>query len=319
MIKSLSNIFGKKKKIAVLMGGPSSEHEVSLWSGKMVVKHLDRRTYQVEPIVITKDNEWPIKPKDLDCDVAFIAMHGEYGEDGRVQSLLQKHKIPYTGSDHKASKLAMDKARTSKALEKVGLTSPSFVTFRKGNMRVNWNNLLKLGLPVVVKPVDLGSSVGTSIVRTIGKLAPAINDALQHSNKVMIQKYIKGREFTCSVVEQKGRVAALPPTEIIPKKQKFFDFKAKYTPGASKEITPPNLPKELIELIQGKAVLAHQSLGCSSYSRVDFLMDKDNRVYFLEVNTLPGLTKTSLLPQAAKKAGIDFSKILDIIIGNARN
>ena len=319
MIKSLSNIFGRKKKIAVLMGGPSSEHEVSLWSGKMVVKHLDKRTYQVEPIVITKNNEWPIKPKDLDCDVAFIAMHGEYGEDGRVQSLLQKHNIPYTGSDHKASKLAMDKARASKVLEKTGLTSPAFVTFKKGNMKVSWNNLLKLGLPVVVKPVDLGSSVGTNIVRTIGKLAPAINDALQHSDRVMIQRYIKGREFTCGVVEQKGQVAALPPTEIITKKQKFSDFKAKYTPGASKEITPPNLPKELIDLIQEKAVLAHQSLGCSSYSRVDFLMDKDNRVYFLEVNTLPGLTKTSLLPQAAKKAGIDFPKLLDIIIGNARN
>lgn len=319
MIKSLSNIFGRKKKIVVLMGGPSSEHEVSLWTGKMVVKHLDKRAYQVEPIIITKDNEWPIKPKDLDCDVAFIAMHGEYGEDGRIQSLLGKHNIPYTGSGQKASKLAMDKALASKALEKVGLTSPSFVTFKKGNMKVSWNNLLKLGLPVVVKPVDLGSSVGTTIVRTIGKLAPAINDSLQYSDKVMVQKYIKGREFTCSVIEQGGKTSALPPTEIIPKKQKFFDFKAKYTPGASREITPPNLPKELIQLIQDKAVLAHKSLGCSSYSRVDFLMDKDNRVYFLEVNTLPGLTKTSLLPQAAKKAGIDFPKLLDIIIGNVRN
>ncbi len=309
----------KKTRVTVLMGGPSSEHEVSLATGKMVIKHLDRDKYDILPIVVTKEGKWPIKIKELKdgCDVVFIAMHGEYGEDGRLQSLLEKFRIPYTGSDSRASKLAMDKKKSATVLIKKGLSCPAFSTLTKKTIKAGWP-IAHFRLPLVVKPNDRGSSVGTHVIKTLGQLAPAISNAFCFSNNVMVQDFIRGRELTCGVLEIKGKSTALPPTEIIPKQGKFFDYQSKYVAGASKEITPPKLPKEIIEKIQKTALKAHRSLKCSSYSRTDMILDDNGHLHILEVNTLPGLTRTSLIPQAAKKAGIDFSQLLDIIVNNAR-
>ncbi|MFH1758964.1 MAG: D-alanine--D-alanine ligase [Patescibacteria group bacterium] len=306
----------QKIKVAVLMGGPSSEYEVSLATGKMVAKHLDKKKYEAKSVVVGRDGHWPLPLKDVasNHDFAFVAMHGEYGEDGQLQKQLEKLRLPHTGSDSKVSKLAIDKARTNKLLTKKGLTCPPAITFSKTNLtKLDFVRLVRLGLPLVVKPTDRGSSVGVSVIKSVGQLAPAINNALLVSNNVMIEKFIPGRELTCAVLAGE----ALLPTEIKPKSSKFFDYKAKYIKGASLEITPPKLPDKIIKNIQKTALKAHETLRCSGYSRTDMILDGDNNLYVLEINTLPGLTKTSLLPQAAAKAGINFSQLLDIIIDNS--
>lgn len=300
----------KKIRIAVLMGGPSAEHEISLKSGRMVLKFLDKNKYAARPIIISKNGRWPITLPKLkkSFDVAFIAMHGEYGEDGTIQSILEKYKIPYTGSPAKASRLGMDKIKSLILFKKAGLNIPP----RTKKM------------PLVVKPADRGSSVGTSIVKNIDDLPRAIKSAKKYSPKILIEKYIEGREITCGVIEKNGRLIALPSTEIIPKTNTFFDYHAKYTPGASLEITPaPNLMKKTIRGIQTAALKAHQAIGARGFSRTDMIIEKSkgksqkSKIYVLEINTIPGLTKMSLLPQEAKTAGISFSTLLDIIIESA--
>jgi len=301
------------------MGGPSSEHEVSLASGKMVMKQLNSRKYAAAPIKVAKDGHWPVKLADLknNFDIVFIAMHGEYGEDGQLQSLLEKEKILYTGSNSLVSRLAMDKEKTCRRLLKKNIKCPPFVVFKKGRLAKSCLPLVKLGLPVVVKPNNLGSSVGMSSVTNISQLLPAINKALAHSPEVMIQRFISGRELTCGVLEINGQPIALPPTEIIPKGQKLFDYRAKYTPGASQEITPARLPEKTIKQAQQITLKAYKAIGCSSYARVDMILGNDQQIYFLEINTLPGLTSTSLVPQAARAAGFNFPRLLDIIIENS--
>lgn len=298
-------------KIAVLMGGPSSEHEVSLKTGKMVLKNLNPQKYEAKAVIIHKNGKWPILKKDLknNFDLAFIAMHGEYGEDGTVQKLLDKIGLKYTGSGAKASKLGMDKEKSLKVLVKNGLLVADFVT--------NFKKISEIGLPLIVKPNDRGSSVGVSLVNSYQEIIPAVKKALQYSSKIMIQKYIKGREFTCGVLDYGKNTIPLLPTEIIPKHSSFFDYQAKYTTGASREITPPKLPHSKIEVIQKAAVRSHKALGAKGLSRTDFILGKDKKLYVLEVNTLPGLTENSLIPQAARAVGISFSELLNIIVGNA--
>lgn len=308
----------RKIKVAVFMGGPSSEYEVSLWTGNNVIKYLDKNKYEALPVVVSKDGKWPLPLKEIaaHCDLAFIAMHGEYGEDGQIQSLCQKYGLPYTGSSSTASRLAIDKARFNALLAKNNIQVPPAVVVTKKT--INLKKLENIGLPLVVKPAACGSSVGVSIVRSAGRLAPAIASAFRRGSKVLVEKYIPGRELTCGVIEKGRRLMPLPPTEIIPKTSRFFDFKAKYTPKASLEITPARLPRKLLRQVQQTALKVYKIGRCSGYARVDMILGEDNNLYVLEINTLPGLTKTSLLPQAAKKAGITFSQLLDIIISNAK-
>lgn len=251
--------------------------------------------------------------------VAFIAMHGTYGEDGTIQGLLELAGIPYTGSGVLASALAMDKAISAKLLSQQGLATPRFVVFGKNDWRKNKKRITGkirgLRYPVVIKPKDLGSSVGITIVKKPSELLKAARTALSHSPDVMAQEYIRGKELTCGVID-KGTpetAIALQPTEIIPKTSAFFDYHAKYTPGASQEITPPRLPKSVIRNIQKAALAAHRALGCSGMSRTDMILT-DSKLYVLEVNTIPGMTETSLLPQAAKACGISFPKLLERIV-----
>jgi len=297
------------------MGGPSAEHEVSLKSGRMVLAALNKKKFAAKDITITKSGRWPIFLSELknNFDVVFIAMHGEYGEDGTLQAILEKQKIPYTGSNSKASRLGMDKGASSLIFQKKGLSIPEFIIVESVVQEIPES----LHCAVVVKPADRGSSVGTSVVRELTELAPAIKNALRHSKLAMIQKFIAGREFTCGVLEKNGKLVALPPTEIIPKGSSFFDYKAKYTKGASAEITPPNLPKKQIKKIQRIALTAHRAIHGSGFSRTDVILGHDNKFYVLEINTIPGMTQTSLLPQQAKVAGIPFPKLLEIMIASA--
>jgi len=331
-----------KIKIAVLVGGPSAEHEVSLSTGKNIISGLNRDKYLVKPVFISKagkwyfldsfiadNNEWnEDKIKSLenskayeadealaklkkDIDLAFIAMHGEFGEDGQVQGLLEKHSIVYTGSDAKSSKLAMDKENSNKIYNDTGLLVAKYWVIKK----VEEINALDIQMPVVIKPADRGSSVGTFIIEDINKLNESIQEALKFSSRVMLQEFIAGEEVTCSVLEIDARAKALSVTLIKPKTE-FFDYEAKYTPGACEEVTPAPISDDLTRQIQTKALKAHQVLGCSNYSRTDFIIRGDD-VYILETNTLPGMTGTSLLPQAAKACGINFPELLDVIIYNS--
>jgi len=320
-----------KLKIGVLMGGPSSEHEVSLETGRKVMKHLDSNKYEVKPIKISRDGEWHINGVKAkietalhDIDLAFIAMHGEYGEDGQIQVILEQYNKPYTGSGVFASQIAMDKSQSKKLFESHGFLIPKSALLKYGERGFlqKFESVSKDG-PWVVKPCSRGSSVGTSIIKNKKDIFDAVHKAFEYDNQVLIEEHIKGREFTCGVLEnypsrENRKYFALPVTEIIPRKSyQFFDYEAKYKEGATKEVTPAEISRDLTQKIQGIAVAAHALLGCSGYSRSDFIITPKNEIYILELNTLPGMTQTSLLPQAAKAAKIEFPELLDKIIYNA--
>lgn len=309
-------------------------------SGRQVLANLDHSKYQARAVVISKKGSWPVRPAEIKnrFDVAFIAMHGEYGEDGTIQKILDKYRIKYTGSGAKASALGMDKVLASATFTKAGLKVPKFslLKIKNGNLVSGNHRQSMFHLPVVVKPTDRGSSAGTTVVKKIQELLPAIQEAAKFSENIMVQEYIEGREFTCGVVEVhphtkralesglrggarygvgvKGKLKALPPTEIVPKLRGFFDYYSKYTSGASREITPPHIGRKEIKKIQALALKAHLAIGARGMSRTDFMQDADGKFYVLEINTLPGMTATSLLPQEAKAAGIDFPELLDLII-----
>jgi len=308
----------RKWRVAVLMGGPSAEHDVSLSTGKMITEALDRARYDVKPVLISRAGEWQISPEDLKekFDIAFIAMHGEYGEDGEVQGILERVGLPYTGSGVLPSALAMNKVLSSRLFRAHGMNVPDFVAAGKHD---DLNRLrLPFELPVVAKPIDRGSSVGVSIVRKETEIAPALERAFKFSRNAMIQRYIQGREINCAVIDDgKGSMEVLPVTEIIPKTSNFFDYYAKYTPKASEEITPARLSEEETHAVQDAAKRAHEIIGASGMSCTNFILSPDGALYILELNSIPGMTPTSLLPQAALAHGLTFPELLDRIISAA--
>ena len=315
----------KTLKLAVLCGGPSSEHEVSLNTAKMVLKNLDRKKYEPTLVTIEKSGLWifglkrPINIGDAmerlkKFDFAFVAMHGIFGEDGRIQALLEWIGVPYSGSGVLSSSMAMDKGISNDLYRANGMHVPHYMMLNGQSQNKDW----RFKTPAVVKPIDGGSSVGVSIARSNNELRDVIKKVLKENGRAMIQGFIKGREFTCGVLENnKGIAFALPPTEIIPKSSTFFDYKAKYKIGGSLEITPANLSKAMTREMQSMALNAHKTLGCRGMSRSDFILNGPT-FYILETNTIPGMTETSLLPQAAKAAGIDFPRMLDLIITAGR-
>jgi D-alanine-D-alanine ligase len=315
----------KKINVAVLMGGESSEHDVSLASGRMIFAALDKNKYRVLPAVISKKGEWrfgfgetarkfkiggalqELAKKKIDC--VLIALHGPFGEDGRVQAVLELAGIPYTGSGVLASALAMDKAATKKILAGAGIPMPGHVVLKKDYRPTELKNIK---LPVVVKPLGQGSSVGISIVEKGGDLLGALKKSFRFEAAAMVEEFIRGREITASVLGNK-KPKVLPLIEIRPKVSRFFDYRAKYEVGGSDEICPAPISRILTEKIQAAAVKAHRIMGCCGVTRSDFIL-RGGKPYFLEINTIPGMTKTSLVPQAAKKAGISFPALLDELV-----
>lgn len=312
------------------MGGPSSEYEVSLKTGEKVIEHLDKEKYEVLPIKISKEGDWYFNDLKISpeialqkIDLAFIAMHGEYGEDGQIQVILEQYNMSYTGSGKFASQAAMDKIQSKRIFLSNGLTTPKSAVIKYGEkgFLIKFENVSKDG-PWVVKPSSKGSSVGTSIVKNKKDIFDAVHKAFTFDDCVLVEEFIGGREFTCGVLENHPSQAdkkyfALPVTEIIPNADyEFFNYDAKYKIGASKEVTPAEISEDLTKLIQSAAISAHTMLGCSGYSRSDFIVTPQNEVHILELNTLPGMTETSLLPQAAQVAGINFPELLDRIIKN---
>lgn len=326
-----------KINVAVLMGGLSAEHEVSLRSGEQIMANLNPARYIATPVVISKKGEWFMERADnkqaklsradvlsaiaKNTDIAFIALHGAFGEDGTVQELLESFDIPYTGSGVLASALGMDKPRSLSVLRDNRFTVPPFyvlsATDTLSSSKKKIAEIRTLGFPLVVKPSNHGSSIGVSIVHKWGDMARALALAKKYSSTVVVQKFIKGREITCGIIEKGKNTVALPPVEIVPRKGKFYDYKSKYADGGSDHfIPPPNMAPKTIQMIQDAARRAHRVIGCSGVSRTDFILGGDGNLHILEINTIPGMTSTSLLPQSAAFVGIHFPKLLDILIAS---
>ncbi|MCK5849551.1 MAG: D-alanine--D-alanine ligase [Kiritimatiellae bacterium] len=285
-------------KIAVLKGGPSAEREVSLRSGFAVAGGLRDSGYDVEEIDVTG------RELNIPCDVeaVFIALHGEFGEDGGVQVLLEKRGIPYTGSNPSASRNAFNKVVSKRLFVKNGIQTPDYEIFRKGDPK-------RLNLPVVVKPACQGSSIGVHRIYSESDWDTGLSDALQYGNEVIVESYIKGRELTVGIVGTE----ALPVVEIVARSD-WYDYDAKYAGGETEYLVPAPVDKDTFRQCQEVALRAFEVLGCSGLARVDFRMSDDGEIYVLEVNTIPGFTGASLLPKAAAEAGISFPELCGRII-----
>lgn len=306
----------KKLRVAVVMGGRSSEYAISQKSGREVVKNLDKKRYETFPVIVGKDgnlNDLLQKIKSK-IDIAFIAMHGEHAEDGSIQGLFEVAGIPYTGPRLFSAALTMDKIFSRKLFKLANLNVPKDLIINKGqNSKIAWKHLKP---PVVVKPHNQGSSIGVSIIHKQNKLAKALNIAWSYSQLAIVEEYIKGMEVAGSVLGNQNPIA-LPLVEIVPKKE-FFDYEAKYSSALTDEICPARLNKALTKKVQETSIKAYKTLGCTVFSRVDMIIKK-NKIYVLEVNPIPGLTSVSLFPKAAEAAGISYSKLLDLIISYSIN
>ncbi|HOK08449.1 MAG TPA: D-alanine--D-alanine ligase [Candidatus Hydrogenedens sp.] len=325
-------------RVGVLMGGVSSEHEISLLSGEGVVRALKTTEYEPIPIIIHRDFNWEfpekrimkieealVELKRLGIQVVFNALHGAYGEDGRIQGLLDWLHIPYTGSDCLACALAMNKVCSKAVAKMAGIRVADHIVFRKETWIWDRSETVhrvekELGFPVVIKPSSQGSSVGVTIAGDGETVLVGIEQAMELDNEVLVEKFIKGREVTCGVwdCEEGKPPCALPVTEICPKTSSFFDYTAKYTPGATEEITPAPIAPEQTRKVQEMAVRAHQVIGCSTWSRSDFIIDEEGPVW-IEINPIPGLTPTSLYPQEAKCAGISYEQMVQKFVEHALN
>jgi D-alanine-D-alanine ligase len=306
-------------RIGVLMGGPSSEREISLKSGKAVYEALKAAGVDAVSIDITTDNiEENIRLiESLGINCAFLALHGRFGEDGQAQNILETLKMPYTGSGVLASRLAMDKVSSRQIFESHDLTVPRYQVMYKDSYRPERGALAEIGFPLVVKPAAHGSSIGLSIIHEPAGLTKALESAFEFDEKIVIEEYIKGREMTVGILEEE----ALPVIEIIPSKG-FFDYEAKYQSGLTEYVVPALLGEALAKNIQSSALSAHRLLGCFGCSRVDLILSEEDIPFILEVNTIPGFTSTSLLPKAAKRRGIDFTqlclKLIRLAYANAK-
>ena len=263
----------------------------------------------------------PLEALARDTDVAFIALHGAYGEDGTVQAELDAAGMPYTGSGALASALAMNKFLTGQVLERNGITIPLSLLVHVGEWERNPDLVIErvsryLGYPVVTKPNANGSSIGVGIARDRDELVRGLLVVFAISREALVQTFIEGREFTCGVLDDgiERSATALLPTEIVPQVSLFFDYRAKYEPGGSLEVTPADLPETTLAALRRTAVAAHRALGCQGISRTDFMLDGRGNLFVLEVNTIPGLTAESLIPKAAVATGLAFPDLLETLI-----
>jgi D-alanine-D-alanine ligase len=305
----------EKLRLALIAGGKSSEREVSLKSGTQVYQALNKDKYDIRRYdPLTDLGRLVQDAKDL--DVALIIMHGRGGEDGSMQGLLDLLEIPYQGSGVLASALAMNKELSKAIYQMAGLRVPAALSFTRDMVPSPQEIEGKLGLPVVIKPVNEGSSIGITKAGTPEALQAGLDAAFALDNRVLVEEFIEGTEVTGGVLGN-ARLQAMPLVEIIPSSAyTFFDYEAKYQPGATQEICPARLDADLTHRAQECAIKAHQALGCRGYSRTD-MMVKDGEIYVLETNTIPGMTATSLFPQGAQAAGIDFPTLLDTLINLA--
>jgi len=308
-----------RPKVGVLLGGRSAEREVSLNSGEAVYQALLSRGYQAVKIDPVEDPAGRIQAAAI--DVAFLALHGRWGEDGTMQGLLELLDIPYTGSGVLASALAMDKVATKKILLHEDIPTPVFAAFDRSDVRregydgVRDRLLRQLSLPVVIKPATEGSTIGITFVHRDEDIVPGLQEAFGRSPRVLVEKFVAGMEVTASILGNDEPVA-LPLIEIV-SASGVYDYDAKYTPGMSQHIIPPRLPEDVQARARELALAAYRAVGCRGLARVDAIVDEGGGVSVLEVNTLPGMTGTSLFPDAARAAGIEFPDLVEKLVNLA--
>ncbi|MBU0680687.1 MAG: D-alanine--D-alanine ligase [Proteobacteria bacterium] len=303
----------EKIRLALIAGGKSGEREVSLAGSRGVLAALDTNKYQVSQYDPATDLARLVGDADK-LDVAFILLHGPLGEDGSMQGTLDLLGIPYQGAGVLGSALAMDKNLAKMMYREAGLKVANWQMASSEDIDNPGPLAAKLNLPVVVKPVRQGSSLGMSIAHNEEELAAGLALAFKYDNEVMVEEFIKGREITCGVLGNKELIP-LPLVEIIPGAEyPFFDYQAKYQPGASKEVCPAEFDAETTRKAQEYGMMAHRALHLKGYSRTDMMVAENGDIYVIETNTIPGMTPTSLLPQAAKAFGLDFGQLLDRLI-----
>ncbi|MDO8281906.1 MAG: D-alanine--D-alanine ligase [Thermodesulfovibrionia bacterium] len=302
------------KKIGVLMGGFSSEREISMRTGLAVYQSLQELGYACVPVDVNRDIAAVLKKDKI--KLAFLALHGGIGENGAIQGMLEVLGIPYTGSGVLASALAMDKEASKKIFMYHGLPVAEFmaVGIPKGKKGKSAAEPPKIGFPLpwVVKPASEGSSIGVTIVKEEAQLMPAVQKAFALGDRVLIERFISGKEIHIGVLGDR----ALGGVEVRPSLE-FYNYEAKYTSGLTEYIIPPQIDDAIYSDLKNKALQAHNALGCSGASRVDFIVDAEGTPHILEVNTLPGMTSTSLLPKIAQSAGISFKELIEEIIAIA--
>jgi D-alanine-D-alanine ligase len=301
-----------KKAIALLAGGWSGEREISLKSGEAVYSALDKGKYDVIMYDPRRDIKALMEAKE-EIDLVFILLHGKYGEDGRIQGLLDILGIPFVGSGVLSSAMALNKKVAKEIYSILGLKVAEDVILRKGDGFSTKKIVERLNSETVVKPVSEGSSLGMSLCRNEEELVVGIEKAFHFDQEVIVEEYIDGREISCCVLGNR-ELQTLPLIEIVPKTQyRFFDYEAKYTPGATREVCPAPLPQPLSEKAEAYAKMAHQALKCDVWSRTDMIV-RDETIYLLETNTIPGMTENSLFPLAARTAGLTLTELLDKLI-----
>ncbi|HEX2982118.1 MAG TPA: D-alanine--D-alanine ligase [Ignavibacteriales bacterium] len=322
-----------KLKIALLLGGASPERQVSKSTGKSIYNALHNLGHEVILVDPAYGENQPktddefFAPADIfnvgyknyvaslkymkDADLAFLALHGKYGEDGTIQSLLELSGIKYTGAGVMSSSLSMDKNMSKIMFERNGVACPKGFTIKAADDPKKAVERIKkeLGFPCIVKPNDQGSTIGLTICKAEADVPGAIKAALDLSDQALIEEYIEGRELTVAVLDRKS----LPVCEISPK-HNHYDYECKYTSGMSEYIVPAKLPEDVTKHLQAQALLAYDAVQCKTYGRVDFRLTPDFKSYCLEINTLPGMTSTSLVPKMARAAGIEFDDLIKKII-----
>jgi len=321
-----------RMKVTVLRGGQSGEHEISLVTAQAVIEALEARGHQVLAITLNRDGGATWRgdtgrlTEALDAaltwgvDVAFVAMHGAFGEDGRIQGALELLGIPYQGSGVTASAVAMDKGRAKQVYRAVGLPVAGDVLLQARDLgRIDWAKVgQQTGMPCVLKTAESGSSVGIEVVESVEMLHERGPALLATSASLLVESWLSGREFTVAVLEgANGEPSAMPVVEIRPHGDRWFDYDTKYDPTVVDEICPAPIDEGLASEMQALGVQAHLALDCRDYSRTDIKLSEDGRPYLLETNTLPGLTPASLMPKAAAACGLTFEALIEALITRA--
>ncbi|MBI1883818.1 MAG: D-alanine--D-alanine ligase [Chlamydiae bacterium] len=297
----------EKIRVAVLMGGSSREREISLKSGQAVSRALKAKGFDVCEILEMEDLSTRLLNANI--DVAFIALHGRFGEDGQVQKILESVHIPYTGCGPEASFLALHKNLSKKVFDRSGISTPAWVSGSFENLNSLESQILKLEFPLVLKPVDEGSSIGLEIVQDLGHLPQAFERIRQVTQEILVEKFIQGDELTVGILNE-----VVLPIIRIKTDRSFYDFEAKYSTGHTEYEVPAQIPSAIFKKVQDLALKAHRALGCRDLSRVDILLDLENQPWVLEINTIPGFTEKSLLPKAAQAVGLSFEDLCEKIL-----
>lgn len=309
--------------VALLFGGPSSEHEVSLSSAKNILENIDRQRFDVLEVLITKECQYIIdgiffderagleEIKNGNVDVVFPMFHGTYGEDGTLQKKLEELGIPFVFSSSKASSLAIDKKKTNEILQSNSILIP------KSDIITKMSNEHNCKYPIIIKPIDEGSSVGLFKYNNDSEYRNALEKIFENHHEMLVQEFIEGREFTCGVIEKNSEVIPLIATEIVLTKGETFDYEAKYTVGGCEEITPARIDEETMKRIQSLALRCHHIVGCKSLSRTDMILQGDD-FFVLEINAIPGMTKTSFIPAQANACGYSMKELITILIESVK-